>query len=781
MSEFLLNSSLIGYGLNSIAQISENRFAVLFRNDALDRQVIIFRVAADGSVRQVGSPLDVETQTIDFASDEIIPLPGGGFAVAGSFEDASNSSGVRTELNYFTANGVPDGTASFAGLLSFFAGRETTRDPERPEYWATTSEPTFTATLVDPETLLPAPTVAPVPATTLFFDGGFTFRPGALRGEVKIADDLNSGGPVPTYVDPGSGAPPGSFNSSRITAGNSIIEVFLSSRSVVEDPFVGSIGLQKLSFVIYPPDALPPIQVETEEIREVGLTFKVAEVPGIGFAVLLMAENANRLDGDAIFTMSFAKVLVFDFVGNQLGVVTVPEIAGVPSVQIVAFEVLSDPLNADLRFLVGYRDIAQPGISAGQPTGQIVMVDPVSSQFMVGTEYGDYLAGLEQSDDLFGSAGNDVLDGHGGDDFLTGDDGDDLVRGGGGSDEINGDVGNDALDGEAGNDTVNGAEGEDEIFGGAGRDLLSGGIGNDQLFGDDDRDTVTGGDGNDLVFGDAGNDLLSGGLGDDDMDGDTGQDSLQGGEGNDNMTGGAGADLLSGGEGADDLDGGGGNDTLIGGAGADTFLGGAGNDRLFAAEDLSGIDATANKLDGGSGDDFIGGNQGNDEIIGGSGHDLIFGDLGAGAGGQDSITGGDGNDTIDSGRGDDEVFAGRGQDFVKGSFGADILSGGTGRDTLVGGGGADFFLFASVAEAGIGRTRDVIRDFAVETDLIDLGDIFTDGAIFVGDTAFSGNQAEVRYQASTGVLEGDVNSDGAADFQIKFLGSPDLAGDFFTL
>jgi len=74
----------------------------------------------------------------------------------------------------------------------------------------------------------------------------------------------------------------------------------------------------------------------------------------------------------------------------------------------------------------------------------------------------------------------------------------------------------------------------------------------------------------------------------------------------------------------------------------------------------------------------------------------------------------------------------------------------------------------------------VITDFrAAQGDMIDLRGIDAGAAdgdqafVFLGAGAFSGAAGELRFAA--GVLEGDVNGDGVAEFQIQMTGAATLA------
>lgn len=222
--------------------------------------------------------------------------------------------------------------------------------------------------------------------------------------------------------------------------------------------------------------------------------------------------------------------------------------------------------------------------------------------------------------------------------------------------------------------------------------------------------------------------------------------------GNANGYGNALRNLLIGSAGKNVLQGFGGNDTVSGHAGDDRLQGGSGKDRL----------------DGGSGNDSLKGDGGNDTMIGGTGHDSLWGGTGA-----DRLEGGTGNDTL------------------KGDSGNDRIVGGQGRDKMWGGSGADMFVFTTVQESRVGSQRDVIYDFQSGRDVIDLRGIDanelrkgnqafswigTKGPFLHPDEAasvfltagFTGRAGELRYDR--GILMGDTDGDGRADFEIKIVG-----------
>ena len=136
-------------------------------------------------------------------------------------------------------------------------------------------------------------------------------------------------------------------------------------------------------------------------------------------------------------------------------------------------------------------------------------------------------------------------------------------------------------------------------------------------------------------------------------------------------------------------------------------------------------------------------------------------------------------DTFYGGMGTDFMYGGDGSDRLYGSSGKDQLTGGTGQDWLTGGTGNDTFIYNTAAEAGRPESSDVIMDFRSGQDKLDLH-AFMAGGAFIGSAAFvAGSGAQVRYDAGSGILSGDVNGDGTADFSITLANhSALLATDF---
>ena len=176
------------------------------------------------------------------------------------------------------------------------------------------------------------------------------------------------------------------------------------------------------------------------------------------------------------------------------------------------------------------------------------------------------------------------------------------------------------------------------------------------------------------------------------------------------------------------------------------------------------------KLTGGRDDDVLAGSAKNDVMNG--------------RGGRDILDGGAGNDRISGGTNADILFGGDGNDTLRGDNGNDTLIGGKGADTLTGGSGRDSFVFASAKDSLSGSGRDVITDFG-KGDSIDLSGFkagndrpdFT----FIGGAHFTEEAGELRVfrEGKFSIVEGDVDGDGAADFQIALTGNPVIgAGDF---
>lgn len=281
-----------------------------------------------------------------------------------------------------------------------------------------------------------------------------------------------------------------------------------------------------------------------------------------------------------------------------------------------------------------------------------------------------------------------------------------------------------------------------------------------------------------LIIGTAGNDTLAAKSTANTYHGLGGNDTISGGAGNDHFYGGAGADKISGGAGDDVF-----HATV--GDGNDSYSGDAGIDTLDLSETSANADVDltagyARSTDIGS--DTL---SSIENVIGSSGHDTIRGSSAAnvliGGAGNDTLYGLGGNDTLIGGAGDDKLY------------------GGAGRDIMTGGSGADTFYFLTASESGkTATTRDIITDFTPGVDKIDLSAIDANTSL-AGDqafaflaaagTAFSGSRGQLRWyhEDSTNpanvrtIIEGDINGDKVADFQIELTGHHPLTAVDFIL
>lgn len=131
----------------------------------------------------------------------------------------------------------------------------------------------------------------------------------------------------------------------------------------------------------------------------------------------------------------------------------------------------------------------------------------------------------------------------------------------------------------------------------------------------------------------------------------------------------------------------------------------------------------------------------------------------------------------------ENAVGGAGNDTIVGNQAANRLTGGGGYDVLHGLGGSDTFVLAALGESrvlaltgdGMKVRPDVLADFVSGEDRIDLsaidaivGTVANDAFSFVGESAFSGQAGELRWQLVGGVahLMGDVDGDGRADLHI---------------
>jgi serralysin len=102
---------------------------------------------------------------------------------------------------------------------------------------------------------------------------------------------------------------------------------------------------------------------------------------------------------------------------------------------------------------------------------------------------------------------------------------------------------------------------------------------------------------------------------------------------------------------------------------------------------------------------------------------------------------------------------------------------------LWGGSGKDRFDFNSIKESKTGSSRDQIKDFKRGDDEIDLSNIDANTKKggnqkfnFIVAKEFSKTPGELRFDNK--IVQGDVNGDGKADFEIRFDLNKLSGGDF---
>ena len=357
------------------------------------------------------------------------------------------------------------------------------------------------------------------------------------------------------------------------------------------------------------------------------------------------------------------------------------------------------------------------------------------------------------------------------------------------------------------NNTLTGNAGNNILDGGAGADTMVGGAGNDTYFVDNTADVTTeaASAGTDTVMS-----TITRTLG-------TNLENLTLlGTAAINSTGNTQANVLTGNAGNNVLTGGAGNDTLIGGLGDDSYVLDVAADvvieNLNAGTDTvqigvtyalsanvenltltgtSAINGTGNTLD-----NVLAGNSAANLLTGGAGNDTYI----VGTGDTTVEAASAGIDTVQSAiawtlasnvenltlTGTSAVSAtgNTGHNVLVGNSAANTLTGNAGNDTLTGGAGSDIFVLGSLADSGVGAgNRDIIADFLSGADKISFVGIDANTAVandqafaFIGTSAFSGAAGQLRYGLVSGytVMEGDVNGDMLADFQLQLTGTQTL-------
>lgn len=350
-----------------------------------------------------------------------------------------------------------------------------------------------------------------------------------------------------------------------------------------------------------------------------------------------------------------------------------------------------------------------------------------------------------------------------------------------------------ALYGLGGDDTLRGGSLDDVIDGGTGADSMSGWQGNDTYYVDSLGDRIRDTDGVDMVMASI-TYVMASGLENLTLLGDLGIFGTGNGAAN-YMAGNEASNLLSGLDGDDNLAGAGGDDTLDGGAGSDLLVGGTGLDWMV----------------GGLGDDSYWVDSPGERTLEAAdeGYDTVFASLdwalsdgvealvltglakasGLGNGLDNSLLGNDSKNSLKGGDGDDLLNGQAGNDRLLGGAGNDVVVGAQGADWLVGNGGADIFVFKTPGGTSPGAPDTIVDFNSTEGDHIDLREMDAnttlagDQAFVLGGSAFTGLAGELIQRidgAGRTVLQGDINGDGSADFEIRILTGPVLnISDFY--
>ncbi len=369
------------------------------------------------------------------------------------------------------------------------------------------------------------------------------------------------------------------------------------------------------------------------------------------------------------------------------------------------------------------------------------------------------------------------------DNSIVGNDGDNIITVRLGDDAVDGGLGNDRLivdyrssiSAITGDSTSNFAE-----AGGSMRSVTV-------VAGTIEHFTVLTGDGADTITTGAGNDIIRTGEGASTVTAGEGYNIIVGGSGADTITALNGGNFVGAGNGANTVTTGAGKDRIFTGIGSDTVISGEGDDFIKVRGGADTVDAGAGidtlRIDYSSlTTDVIGGVTSGNRAAGytGSVADMLENSVNFSGADRFAFLGGSGNDIFSSGArddtlngnaGDDQLNGGRGSDRIFGGSGDDTIIGGNGGDTVRGGSGDDVFVFATVGQANSGVGRDTIRDFEKGDDKINLSGMdanenrggnqrFT----FIGSQEFTDQAGQLRF--ANGVLTGDTDGDGRADFMI---------------
>jgi Ca2+-binding RTX toxin-like protein len=168
------------------------------------------------------------------------------------------------------------------------------------------------------------------------------------------------------------------------------------------------------------------------------------------------------------------------------------------------------------------------------------------------------------------------------------------------------------------------------------------------------------------------------------------------------------------------------------------------------------------------------------QATGGSGSDILLA--------IENLTGSNYDDKLTGNTVANLLNGGAGNDTLLGGGGNDTLIGSTGKDVLTADIGNDIFDFNALAETGLtSSTWDIITDFTRGADKIDLSTLDANSATLVNDafTSVIGSTAAFsaagQLKVAGGVLYGNTDADGAAEFAIQIIGTNSLTTADFIL
>lgn len=125
----------------------------------------------------------------------------------------------------------------------------------------------------------------------------------------------------------------------------------------------------------------------------------------------------------------------------------------------------------------------------------------------------------------------------------------------------------------------------------------------------------------------------------------------------------------------------------------------------------------------------------------------------------DLIRGDDSDQTIYGYSGKDKLYGEGGSDIIYGGEGDDLIHGSIGADDLTGGEGQDVFLYTSPEESTFNLTeRDIIRDFSITEDFIDISSLpeWNLNFKYRSSNYFNGSEPDVAGYATLWFVNGSL-------------------------